>query len=165
MNQNTAETTPSQHIPEADLLKPANVEVGIDTEFPQENEQGSRDIEIQKGQQQQKEKTKISLPKIKKRAVLPIMPRDEITIKVEKILAEGLEEDYKKLPPIVQQEFKLKGEQTASKIGELLKTTKVKIKSIFRLILEWLSLLPNVNRFFLEQEAKIKTDHILNLKK
>lgn len=164
MNQNATETTPSQHGPEADLLKPANIETDVDSESSKENESSDRDIETQK-EQQQKEKTKISLPKIKKRSALPVMPRDEITIKIEKILAEGLEEDYKKLPPIVQQEFKLKGEQTASKIGELLKATKVKIKNIFRLILEWLSLLPNVNRFFLEQEAKIKTDHIINLKK
>lgn len=164
MDQNTAEKISSQHNPEADLSKPANIETGIDFESPKEGEQNDHDIDIQK-RQQQKEKTKIKLPKIKRNSALPVMPRDQITLKVEKILAEGLEEDYKKLPPIVQQEFKLKGEQTASKISELLKTSKVKIKNIFRLILEWLSLLPNVNRFFLEQEAKIKTDRILNLKK
>jgi len=165
MNQNIVEATPSKHIPEADLSKSANIETSVDTETSKENENNDRNIEIQQKQKQQKEKAKINLPKIKKRSALPIMPRDETTIKVEKILAEGLEDDYKKLPPIVQQEFKLKGEQTASKIAELLKTTKIKIKNIFRLILEWLSLLPNVNRFFLEQEAKIKTDRIINLKK
>jgi hypothetical protein len=31
--------------------------------------------------------------------------------------------------------------------------------------LQWLKLLPGVNRFFLEQEAKIKTDRIIHLKK
>ena len=164
MNQNTVEKITSQQSSEADLLKPVNIETDVDSESLRENEQSDRDIEVQK-ERQQKEKTKVSLPKIKKKPALPVIPRDETTMKVEKILAEGLEEDYKKLPPIVQQEFKLKGEQTASKISELLKTTRIKIKNIFRLILEWLSLLPNVNRFFLEQEAKIKTDRIINLKK
>ena len=88
-----------------------------------------------------------------------------MTIKVEKLLAEGLEDTYANLSPIAQQEFRLKGEQTASAIREMLHATKVKAKKIFQLILEWLSLLPNVNKFFLEQEAKIKTDRILELKK
>jgi len=30
--------------------------------------------------------------------------------------------------------------------------------------LDWLKILPGVNKFFLEQEAKIKTDKILALK-
>ena len=41
--------------------------------------------------------------------------------------------------------------------------TTGKAKKIFQLILEWLKLLPGINRFFLEQEAKIKTDRIIHL--
>jgi hypothetical protein len=35
------------------------------------------------------------------------------------------------------------------------------VKKILALIRDWLKLIPGVNRFFLEQEAKIKTDKIL----
>ena len=63
------------------------------------------------------------------------------------------------------QEFKIKGEETAGKIRELLKSTHIKVKKIFRLIYEWLRLLPGVNKFFLEQEAKIKTDNIVLIQK
>ena len=45
-----------------------------------------------------------------------------------------------------------------------MKSTKVKVKKILKLILEWLRILPGINRFFLEQEAKIKTDRIIQLK-
>ena len=85
--------------------------------------------------------------------------------KIEKILESGLNDSYSRLSPIAKQEFKLRGEQAAFKINELLKHTHVKAKKIVRLILDWLKMLPGINRFFLEQEAKIKTDQILSLKK
>ncbi len=91
--------------------------------------------------------------------------RDEMTVRVEKILEEGIGDAYARLSPVAKQEFKIKGEQTAFKIAQLLKATHVKVKKILQLILEWLKLLPGVNRFFLEQEAKIKTDRIVALHK
>lgn len=91
--------------------------------------------------------------------------RDEITIKVEKIMEEGLADAFKEMTPIQKQEFKIHGERTAIEIRKLLKSSKIKIKKIFQLLLEWLRLLPGVNRFFLEQEAKIKADKIISLKK
>lgn len=100
----------------------------------------------------------------KKRPTMPQV-RDELTVKIEKILEDGLNDPYQRLSPIAKQEFKIKGEQTALKIRDLLKSTHVKIKKILKLILEWLRILPGVNRFFLEQEAKIKADKILALKK
>lgn len=94
---------------------------------------------------------------------LPQM-RDEVTVKIEKIMEEGLNDAFQRLSPIAKQEFKLRGEETAGKIRELMQSTHVKIKKIFQLIYEWLKMLPGVNRFFLEQEAKIKTDKIIHLK-
>lgn len=93
----------------------------------------------------------------------PVIPKthDEITVRVEKIMEEGLGEAYQRLSPIAREEFKLKGEETVFKIHDLLKSTHVKAKKIFKLLLEWLRLLPGVNKFFLEQEAKIKTDRII----
>ncbi len=95
---------------------------------------------------------------------IPIV-RDEVTLKIEKIMEEGLGEAFTRLSPVAQQEFKLKGEETARSLRELLKTTHVKVKKIFRLLLEWLKILPGLNRFFLEQEAKIKADKIIALHK
>ena len=79
-------------------------------------------------------------------------------------MEDGLNDSYQRLSPVAKQEFKLKGEQTASQIRELLKSAHVKVKKILRLILDWLRMLPGVNHFFLEQEAKIKTDKIIALK-
>ncbi|MEK7213198.1 MAG: hypothetical protein AAB678_02050 [Patescibacteria group bacterium] len=91
--------------------------------------------------------------------------RDELEVRIEKIMEDGLTDAYSRLSPIARQEFKLRGEQTANKIHELLQATKVKVKKIFQLLLEWLKMLPGVNHFFLEQEAKIKTDRIIALQK
>ena len=80
-------------------------------------------------------------------------------------MEDGIGDAFNRLSPTARQEFKLKGEQTAIKIRTLLKSSHIKVKKIFQLIFEWLKLLPGVNRFFLEQEAKIKTDHIITLHK
>ena len=84
--------------------------------------------------------------------------------KIENILSEGMEEIYVNLSARRQIEFKKKGEETAAKIFFILKKTKVKVKKIIKLIKEWLKTIPGVNKFFLEQEAKIKTDKIMEIK-
>ncbi len=101
---------------------------------------------------------------IKRRPSMPITARrDELTVRVEKILEEGVSDSYARLSPIAKQEFKLKGEATARKVSALLRATHIKAKKIFQLILAWLKLLPGINHFFLEQEAKIKTDRVIQL--
>lgn len=88
---------------------------------------------------------------------------------VEKILEANLGEVFQTMPPQKQQEFKIKGEETTAQITKLLNTAKVKFsslaKQIFGLIINWLKVISGVNKFFLEQEAKIKSDKILALKK
>lgn len=103
-------------------------------------------------------------PVIKPRPAVPMPVKDVVMVKIEKIMEEGLNDSYQRLSPVAKQEFKLKGEQTASQIRELLKSAHVKVKKILRLILDWLRILPGINHFFLEQEAKIKTDKIIALK-
>lgn len=90
-------------------------------------------------------------------------PIDDLTLSVEKIMEEDVGEAYNQLSPIAKQEFKLKGEQVARAIRTMLQTAKITAKKIFELILSWLKMLPGINRFFLEQEAKIKTDRIIIL--
>ncbi len=101
---------------------------------------------------------------IKPRPTLPTPAKDAVMVKIEKIMEEGLNDSYQRLSPVAKQEFKLKGEQTAGQIRELLKSAHIKVKKILRLILDWLRILPGINHFFLEQEAKIKTDKIIALK-
>lgn len=83
---------------------------------------------------------------------------------VENILAEGMDSVFLSLDAGTQKIFKTKGEEISSKITHLLLQTKVKIKEITNLILEWLRIIPQVNRHYLEQEAKIKTEKILKIK-
>ncbi len=85
--------------------------------------------------------------------------------KIENILQEDLVELYCELSPADQQKFKLTGEETASKISQLLTAVKVKVQEIIKLLIDWLKFLPGVNKYFIEQEAKIKADKILRLKK
>jgi hypothetical protein len=85
-------------------------------------------------------------------------------LEIDSILSAGLNEVFLKMDPAKQKEFKERGEETAIKIGELLDRTKVKISKIIDLIKRWLKLIPGVNKFFLEQEAKIKADRIIKIK-
>lgn len=105
------------------------------------------------------------MPKSLRRHLPPLPPtKNDMTAKIEKIMESGLDNAYARLSPIAKQEFKIKGEITAEKITDLLRATRVKAKKILRLIMEWLKILPGINKFFLEQEAKIKTDRIIELK-
>lgn len=103
------------------------------------------------------------LRKTRRPAQIPQV-RDALTRQVEEVLSEGLEDVFQELTPVQQQEFKIKGEEAAFTIRQILSHTKVKIREIFKLIFEWLQMLPGINRFFLEQEAKIKAEKIMALK-
>lgn len=80
---------------------------------------------------------------------------------IENILAENLWNVYQNMDEVHKRIFKQQGEEVASKIEKLISEIKIKVKEIFRLIKEWLEIIPKVNKFFLEQEAKIKTDKIV----
>ena len=84
---------------------------------------------------------------------------------IDNILAEGLNDVFLEMDPKQQRIFKEEGEKIASKINFILSSAKVKIKSIIDLIKNWLKLIPKINPHFLEQEAKIKADKIIKLKK
>ena len=87
--------------------------------------------------------------------------KDAMTQQIEEIMEEDLTDLFLKMTPEQQAKFKLEGEVTAGKIRQLVASAKVKTKKILLLIVDWLRLIPGVNKFFLEQEAKIKTDKIL----
>ncbi len=90
--------------------------------------------------------------------------RKERKKQVESILTKDLKEIYLGMTPEKQQEFKKAGEEAVEEINSLLEKTKVKIKKIINVIRKWLAVIPGVNKYFLEQESKIKADEIFKLK-
>lgn len=95
-------------------------------------------------------------------AVLPA--KSEALVDIERILEEDLGQIYFKMSPQQQLAFRVKGEETAMKIEKLIHETKATVRKIFKLIREWLKLIPGVNRYFLEQASKIKTDRVMKIK-
>lgn len=83
---------------------------------------------------------------------------------IDTLLSDGLSETFLAMSPDKQKIFKDEGEQTAKKINVLLDATKINLNKIVDLIRRWLSLITGVNRFFLDQEAKIKADKIIKIK-
>lgn len=94
----------------------------------------------------------------------PLQPLNPQRQQIESILQADLLELYQSLDEPTRQRFKLVGEETATKIEVLLQSTKVQVKKIVELIKQWLKIIPHLNKHFIEQEAKIKTDRLLATK-
>jgi ElaB/YqjD/DUF883 family membrane-anchored ribosome-binding protein len=92
----------------------------------------------------------------------PLQQKSEVVKAVEEILSDGLLDVYLELPKEDQEKFKEKGEEVAQKIGEMVEHGRIRIKKVLDWIKSWLSMLPGMNAFFLEQEAKIKADRIIS---
>lgn len=119
-----------------------------------------------KTQQEEIQKTKSGIQQqkqTKQTQQTQTQQKDDLTQEIESILEKGLEDAYQEMTPVQQQEFKIKGEETAKKIRDLIQAGKAKVKKIFELIFEWLKALPGVNKFYIEQEAKIKADKVAKL--
>ena len=93
----------------------------------------------------------------------PTAPVDPTIRSIELILSEDMLDEFKAMSPADQARFKLKGEETVSKLTQLMRQTAVKAREVLKLIVGWLRLIPHVNKYFLEQESKIKTDKLLEL--
>lgn len=83
---------------------------------------------------------------------------------IEDIMSQDVRDMYLQMTPDKQQEFKAKGEKTASEINNLLDKAKWEVGKIIDLLKKWLLIIPGVNKFFIEQEAKIKADEIIRLR-
>ena len=93
--------------------------------------------------------------------VAPLTPRQEA---IDDILEDGLTDIYLSLSPEKQQELQKVGAQTVRQIDVLLDHVKSQWRKIMSLVRHFLSIIPGLNKFFLEQEVKIKTDRIIALK-
>jgi hypothetical protein len=84
---------------------------------------------------------------------------------IDDILEDGLDSFFLQMNAQEQKRFKEEGEKTTFKINQLLDKAKISISKIVSLIKRWLNLIPKTNKYFLEQEAKIKADKIFKINK
>lgn len=159
------------------MAKESNLEqIKISAPESHESQAQPESIPEKKLEKVEKVKDKSTLP-LKKKIHLPLkssapkplaLPNDYETKKlqaIEDIMSSGLDKAFLEMKPSEQKRFKDEGEKTAKKISTLLGKARVSADKIVSLIRRWLSLIPRINRFFLEQEVKIKADKILNIKK
>ncbi|WKZ29456.1 MAG: hypothetical protein QY323_01855 [Patescibacteria group bacterium] len=90
-------------------------------------------------------------------------PKDPSVRAVEAILEEDLGDAFRKMTPEMQAKFRKEGERITAVIVEMVRNAKVNARLVLNMLARWLKMIPGVNRFFLTQEAKIKTDKILKL--
>ncbi len=114
-------------------------------------------------------------PEVQPVDVVPAMPNipvnlqtsnsspDLVIKQIEEVMSEGMSEAYQKMDPATQARFKQVGELTAVTISLMFYKTKVQVKKVVQALLVWLRIIPNVNPYFLEQEAKIKADALIAL--
>lgn len=91
--------------------------------------------------------------------------RDPVLIKIENELEDGLWESYRQMPPDLRTKFKQEGERVAKAVRDGMATGKLTARKVVEIITEWLKMIPGVNKWFLRQEAKIKTDALLRLQR
>lgn len=84
--------------------------------------------------------------------------------RLRRILSEDMAELITPLTLESRREFQAEGLKTVSKLEELLRRTHIQLRQVWKLLWDWLKRLPGVNRFFLEQEVKKKTEEIMELK-
>lgn len=89
--------------------------------------------------------------------------KDQITLEVEKILEDGLGDYVPDMPDEAREKFIKKGGEVAGQVSGMVHSLNVQVKRVVDLIRDWLLTIPGVNRYFVEQEAKIKTDRIVDL--
>jgi len=148
------------------IERPQTEKPEIRTERP---EAGVLPVRVEKEARPAVERTPVSPPTIAGAvAAQPIkkkIEKSETRKEIEEILAEDLEEVYASLPAQARVKFRIEGEKAAAKVELLLKHAKLALVELIKVIREWLLVLPGVNRFFVEQEAKIKADKLIVLHK
>ncbi|MBI5654703.1 hypothetical protein HZC53_03570 [Candidatus Uhrbacteria bacterium] len=158
-----------QPIPKPEILKPEQI-LPVEENLVEADQKAferspeAKDVFLEQPTETEKALvTKVIEGQPKTAAPVPILPADEVTISVEKIMEDGLGEYFNKLTPEAQLKFKTKGEETAKELAGMVRGFKVKFKRALQILRDWLLCVPGVNKFFLEQEAKIKVDRIIEL--
>ncbi len=107
----------------------------------------------------------VNLPDDTNQVTAPVANTQIILQQVEEILSNNMDKAFLSMDVATQHKFKTKGEQTGRQITSLLQKGKATVQKITSLILEWLRIIPQVNKHYIEQEAKIKAENIINMYK
>ncbi|MBU0624924.1 hypothetical protein KKF05_01130 [Patescibacteria group bacterium] len=89
--------------------------------------------------------------------------RDPLLSLVERELEDGLWDVYRELSPSLRVRFKAEGERIARVVRDGMATGRLTAKRLIEMIIDWLKMIPHVNKWFLRQEAKIKADALMQI--
>lgn len=146
----------------------SSAEQGVEKSFEagkQTYEQSVQDKERRVGQETSTKPVKNpARKKSAKTKPAPVAVSDQEVYEIKSVLGEDLGPSYYKMTPEEQRQFLSEEEKVAVEIDEELHKPRVKAKKIFKLIFNWIKGIPLVNSFFAKQEAKIKTEKIIELK-
>lgn len=107
---------------------------------------------------------KVIPPRVLEPEPLPVVStKDPLFMEVEHVLEDGLMPYYQAMNPKNQQIFQKRGEELTKTLTEMVGSAHLQLRKVVELIRRWLMLIPGVNRFFLEQEAKIRADRIATI--
>lgn len=140
--------------PQFEQLQPVEQQPGQQEQQPSPEQQGPG-VRRTSGQQSP---TPLPVPPVPQQ--MPAVKSDEQK-EVESILSANLTEIYQGMTPQEQQKFREKGEEASAEITGLVGQFKASARKVLHIITGWLASIPRVNKFFLEQEAKLKTDQIM----
>lgn len=141
----------------------------FDQQQPSQEQERSFELPAQRQEQPQQAETptvdpRATLAHVQPPPSLSVRPVDPFVTEIEAILEDGLADTYQALDDVTKEEFRIQGEVTATAIAKILQGARVHARKIVKLIMGWLRIIPGMSRFFLEQEAKIKTDRLLGLR-
>jgi len=134
----------------------------VENEKALEGEKNSQELAAEQPstapQQQPAQSSHVSA--LKERVATPHTKSERVQ-EIELIMSDGLADIYSTLDVTQQQAVKVEGEKAANEIEGLIEQGAVVAKKVLSILRNWLTKIPGVNKFFLEQESKLKTDKIM----
>ena len=91
----------------------------------------------------------------------PAAPSDPGIAAMERILEEDLREIYFSMSNPARDKFRALGEELARRLHGLASSGSARPNAVHRLVDRWLTLIPDLNAFWLFQAGKIKTDRLI----
>jgi hypothetical protein len=111
----------------------------------------------------QEKSGKVVIPPSIQESVTAAASRDPLFIEVERELEDGLWDVYRELSPTLRSRFRAEGERIARLVRNGIASGQLTAKKLIEMIINWLRMIPHVNKWFLRQEAKIKADALMQL--
>ncbi len=82
---------------------------------------------------------------------------------IEEILSDGVKDFYDAMQDLEKKRFRDTGEKLARDIYDMLQKGHASFKKFLDAIIPWLTLIPHVNQFYLEKEAKKRADKLIKM--